>query len=74
MSVVSGIDLGTYRTADGDLVHCWYDASGVLMAERDGPAGSRERIDPRAITTAVKLSDDPHWPDEEPMQQVLWQE
>lgn len=73
MSIASGIDLGTYRTSDGDFVHCWYDASGVLMAERDGPKG-KVRVDPRIVTSAVKLSDDPHWPDEEPIQQVLWQE
>lgn len=73
MGVVSGLDLGTYRTSDGDLVHCWYDASGVLMAEREGPDGTT-RVDPSVVTSAVKLSDDPHWPDEEPVQQVLWLE
>lgn len=73
MGIVEAIDLGTYRTSDGDLVHCWYDASGVLMAERDGPSG-KMRVDPRTVTKAVKLSDDPHWPDEEPLQPVLWQE
>lgn len=73
MSIASGVDLGTYRTSEGELVHCWYDASGVLMAECDGPKG-KIRVDPRIVTSAVKLSDDPHWPDEEPVQQVLWQE
>jgi hypothetical protein len=74
LGVAGAIDLGTYRTSDGDLVHCWYDASGVLMAERDGDGGKPVRVDPRTVTGAVKLSDDPHWPDSEPAQQVLWQE
>ena len=68
------IELGTYRTSDGDLVHCWYDETGVLMAERDGPAG-KVRVDPRTVTTAVKLSDDPLWPDGDgPVQASLWTE
>lgn len=29
---VAAIDLGTYRTSEGGLVHCWYDAS-VLWDE-----------------------------------------
>jgi len=73
LGIVEAIDLGTYRTASGDFVHCWYDESGVLMAERDGPRG-KVRVDPRTVTTAVKLSDDPHWPDGEPVQPALWQE
>lgn len=68
------VDLGTYRTSEGDLVHCWYDGSGVLMAERDGPQG-RVAVDPSAVTSAVKLSDDPFWPEhDEPLQGVLWKE
>lgn len=59
------LDLGTYRTATGELVHAWYDGSGILMAERDGPAG-RTPIDAASVLNAVKLSDDPYWPDEEP--------
>lgn len=74
MAQVTGIDLGTYRTKDGEFVHCWYDDSGVLLAERDTPLGT-QRVDPRTLTTAVKLSDDPLWPDREgPRQIVLWQE
>lgn len=68
------VDLGTYRTADGELVHCWHDPSGVLMAEREGPKG-RVSVDPSVLTSAVKLSDDPFWPeDDEPVQGVLWRE
>lgn len=68
------LELGTYRTRDGDLVHAWYDGSGALMAERDGPTG-KERLDPSAITGVVKLSDDPFWPEgEAPAQGVLWRE
>lgn len=68
------LELGTYRTRDGDLVHAWYDSSGVLMAEKDGPRG-KERLDPSTITGVVKLSDDPLWPEgEAPVQGVLWRE
>ncbi len=69
------VDLGTYRTADGELVHCWHDPSGVLMAEREGPKG-RVAVDPSVLTSAVKLSDDPFWllEDDEPVQGVLWRE
>ncbi len=68
------VDLGTYRTSDGDLVHCWYDSAGVLMAEREGPKG-RVRVDPSVVTGALKLSDEPFWPEnDEPVQGVLWRE
>lgn len=70
MALVGSIDLGTYRTADGDLVHCWYDATGVLMAERER---GKVRVDTATLMTAVKLSDDPLWPDvEAPIQVGLW--
>lgn len=73
MGVVA-VDLGTYRNADGDLVHCWYDSAGVLRAERDGPRG-KMTVDPRTLTTAVKLSDDPLWPDRDaPAHAALWDE
>jgi hypothetical protein len=68
------VDLGTYRTNDGELVHCWYDSGGTLMAEREGPRG-RVRVDPSILTSMVKLSDDPFWPEEEtPVQAGLWSE
>lgn len=68
------VDLGTYRTPTGELIHCWYEASGVLRAERDGPHG-REWVDARTLVNAVKLSDDPYWPDHEaPVQGVLWED
>jgi len=51
-----------------------FEETGVLMAERDGPAG-KVRVDPRTVTTAVKLSDDPLWPDGDgPVQASLWTE
>ena len=66
------VDLGTYRTNDGELVHCWYDSGGTLMAEREGPNG-RVRVDPSVLTSMVKLSDDPFRPEEEvPVQAGLW--
>ena len=64
------LDLGTYRTGDGDLVHLRYDSLGTLTAEREGPAG-HETVDPSVVTRAVKVSDDPWWPDEEPPEQIL---
>lgn len=75
MGSATAIDLGTYRTVDGQLVHCWYDDAGRLRAEREGPGGSRVRVDPSVLTGAVKLSDDPLWPDREPpVRSVLWEE
>lgn len=68
------LDLGTYRTGDGDLIHLWYDPLGTLVAERDGRHG-REPVDPSVVTSAVKVSDDPYWPDQEPpTQPVLWKD
>ena len=67
------VDLGTYRTSEGDLVHCWYDGSGVLMAERYGPHG-RVRVDPGSLLKAVKVSDDPFWPEGESVPAGLWRE
>lgn len=67
-------DLGTYRTRKGELVHCWYDDRGTLRAELEGPGGP-VRVDPSIVTNAVKLSDDPWWPDRQvPVQGVLWEE
>ncbi|MDE3112320.1 MAG: hypothetical protein KGN00_01250 [Chloroflexota bacterium] len=68
------VDLGTYRTPEGDLVHCWADSGGILTAELEGPQG-RVRVDPARVKTAVKLSDDPFWPEhDEPAQGSLWRE
>jgi hypothetical protein len=68
------LDLGTYRGPGGELVHCWYDGSGALACEREGPHG-RTRVDPSVVTRAVKLSDDPYWPEaDEPVQEPLWRE
>lgn len=65
------LDLGTYRTRDGDLVHASYELDGSIKAEREGPKGWT-RVDPSVITGAVKLSDDPFWPEgEHPTRGVL---
>jgi hypothetical protein len=53
------IDPGTYRSEDGALVHVRPSASGKMLVEVDGPRGTK-RGDFRV---AVKLSDDPDWPD-----------
>jgi hypothetical protein len=53
------IDPGTYRTDDGALVHVRPSASGKMLVDVDGGAGEK-RGD---LRVAVKLSDDPDWPD-----------
>ena len=53
------INPGTYRTRDGSLVHVRPSPSGKMLVEVDG-GGRGKRGD---ITVAVKLSDDPDWPD-----------
>jgi hypothetical protein len=53
------IDPGTYRTRDGALVHVRPSASGKMLVEVDGDTKGR-RAD---LRVAVKLSDDPDWPD-----------
>jgi hypothetical protein len=53
------IDPGTYRTRDGALVHVRTSASGKMLVEVDSDAKGR-RAD---LRVAVKLSDDPDWPD-----------
>ena len=53
------IDPGTYRTGDGVLVHVRPSASGKMLIEVDGDKRGK-RTD---LLVAVKLSDDPDWPD-----------
>ena len=52
------IDPGTYRTANGALVHVRPSASGKMLVEVDGAKGKRGDL-----RVAVKLSDDPDWHD-----------
>jgi hypothetical protein len=52
------MDPGTYRAADGALIHVRPSPSGKTLVEVDG--GSANRGD---LRVAVKLSDDPDWPD-----------
>ena len=57
-------ELGTFRTAAGDLVHCRLDRSGRLVAYLE--AGSKlVPCDQRVLLDAVKLSDDPDWLNED---------
>jgi hypothetical protein len=53
------IDPGTYRTADGALVHVRPSASGKMLIDVDGDTKSKRG----ELQVAVKLSDDPDWPD-----------
>ena len=70
----SALDLGTYRISSGELVHVSYDARGRLVAQREGPNGL-EPLDPSVVTSGVKISDDPFWPDAERVEQtVLWKD
>jgi hypothetical protein len=53
-------ELGTFRSATGELIRCRIDWSGRLVAVRE----SDDRLvpcDPRSLLGAVKLSDDPEW-------------
>jgi hypothetical protein len=52
------IDPGTYRTADGALIHVRPAAAGKVVVEVEG--GRRK---PDDLQVGVKLSDDPDWPD-----------
>jgi len=53
------IDPGTYRTADGALVHVRPSASGKMLIDIDSDTKSKRG----ELRVAVKLSDDPDWPD-----------
>ena len=52
------IDPGTYRTAEGTLIHVRPSPSGTIRIDVDGP-----RAKPGDLRVGVKLSDDPDWPD-----------
>src|SRR5438094_1944166 len=52
------MDAGTYRTSDGALVHIRTSPTGKMVVEADDPRGKRADL-----RVAVKLSDDPDWPD-----------
>ena len=53
------IDPGTYRSRDGALVHVRTSASGKMLVEVDGDT----KVKRGGLRVAVKLSDDPDWPD-----------
>jgi len=53
------IDPGTYRSEDGALIHVRPLRGGKMLVDVDGDARGK-RGD---IRVAVKLSDDPDWPD-----------
>ena len=54
------IEPGTYRSDDGALVHVRPSAGGKMLVEVDGGARSK----PGDLRVAVKLSDDPDWPED----------
>jgi hypothetical protein len=49
---------GTYRATDGALIHVRPTPTGKTLVEVDDPSGKRGDL-----RVAVKLSDDPDWPD-----------
>jgi hypothetical protein len=53
-------ELGTFRTASGDLIHCRIDRTGRIAAYRESGA-KLVRCDVGLVLGAVKLSDDPDW-------------
>jgi hypothetical protein len=53
------IDAGTYRSEDGALIHVRSSASGKMLIEVDGGQTGKGPN----LRVAVKLSDDPDWPD-----------
>jgi len=59
VEAVPVIDPGTYRADDGSLVHVRPSTSGKMLVEVDGDARSKRG----EMRVAVKLSDDPDWPD-----------
>jgi len=64
------IDPGTYRAADGALIHVRPSASGRMLIEVEGgrAGGAGRRAD---LRVGVKLSDDPDWPDGSPSHLTL---
>jgi hypothetical protein len=53
-------ELGTFRSATGELVRCGLDWSGRIIAFREID-GRLMRCDVGTLLGAVKLSDDPEW-------------
>jgi len=58
VQAATAIDPGTYRRADGALIHVRPSASGKMLVEVAGATGHRGDL-----RVAVKLSDDPDGPD-----------
>jgi hypothetical protein len=53
---------GTYRAANGDLIHCHDDLKGHAEIEIEHGDGSLSRGDVSVLRGAVRVSDDPLWP------------
>jgi hypothetical protein len=67
VDAVPAIEPGTYRSADGALLHVRPSAGGKMFIDIDGGTKSK-RGD---LRVAVKLSDDPDWPDGSPSRMTL---
>jgi hypothetical protein len=57
---------GTYRAKNGDLIHCHDDFEGHTLVEVEHDDGSMTWADMTAIRDAVRVSDDPDWPQRHP--------
>ena len=64
--------IGTYRTVEGELLHCHLDGTGALRYEVERLDGS-VRDGCEVCDCDVFLSDDPDWPwsDREPPSLVI---
>jgi hypothetical protein len=60
------LEPGTFRTRNGDLIHCRDDFEGHTDIEVEHDDGSLTPADLTALRGAVRVSDDPSWPQRHP--------
>jgi hypothetical protein len=53
---------GTFRSRDGELIHCREDYGGQTVVEIERHDGTTCSGDITWLRGAVRLSDDPDWP------------
>ena len=56
------LSVGTYRTAQGGLLHRRLDAAGHVRCEIERDDGSLCEVDEERAVVTVLLSRDPDWP------------
>lgn len=62
---------GTFRARNGDLIHCRDDFEGHTQVEVEHDDGSVTWADLTALRGAVRLSDDPDWPQRPPQPRLV---